>query len=332
MASHLSFVVFLALAATAAVSAFDITSMSSKAVQVKEGDDIVLWCKSDSYWEWCDITHVASGATCEHVWNNGLYNVKVGECSDFAGRFEYIGDKGSSVYKCGIRVKDVRPEEAGEWKCDITGYYDGKNKWKQYQKDQGETASKSFQVDVEIKTTTTTTTTPKPTTTDYVYEYPEEPGVDEPSNAGNSTQPGSNKRRKSGAGFNTTYLIIIVVAVVVVCVLIVLCALHFKKKLPAFGGAGKNFKPVDQNETQEGAAGDVPKSADDPEGEEAKHPSIVKANGSSNGVSPTKEAAAAKPADEAEINPELTKVTWTSEKEKAEAEGEDKPLKGVEED
>ena len=41
--------------------------------------------------------------------------------------------------------------------------------------------------------------------------------------------------------------------------------------------------------------------------------------------------AAAKP-DEAEINPELTKVTWTSEKEKAEAEGEDKPLKGVEED
>ena len=44
------------------------------------------------------------------------------------------------------------------------------------------------------------------------------------------------------------------------------------------------------------------------------------------------EAAEKKPADEAEINPDLTKVTWTSEKEKAEAEGEDKPLKGVEED
>ena len=79
------------------------------------------------------------------------------------------------------------------------------------------------------------------------------------------------------------------VAVIVAFILIVLCALHFKKKLPAFGGAGKNFKPVNQNETQEGAAtADVPKSADDPEGEEAKHPSIVKANGSSNGVSPTK--------------------------------------------
>ena len=44
------------------------------------------------------------------------------------------------------------------------------------------------------------------------------------------------------------------------------------------------------------------------------------------------EAADKKPSDEAEINPDLTKVTWTSEKEKAEAEGEDKPLKGVEED
>ena len=115
---------------------------------MKEGDDIVLWCKSDSYWEWCDITHVLSNRTCEHVWDRGLYNVTVGECSDFTGRFEYIGDKGSYVYKCGIRLRDIRPEEAGEWKCDITGYYDGKNKWKQYQKDQGETASMSFQVSV----------------------------------------------------------------------------------------------------------------------------------------------------------------------------------------
>ena len=84
-----------------------------------------------------------------------------------------------------------------------------------------------------------------------------------------------------------TYVIIIVVAVVVICVLIVLGALHYKKKLPAFGGAGKNFKPVDQNETAQSGEGAVAAAADDPE-EEAKHPSIVKANGSSNGVSPTK--------------------------------------------
>ena len=87
-----------------------------------------------------------------------------------------------------------------------------------------------------------------------------------------------------------TYVIIIVVAVVVVCVLVVLGALHYKKKLPAFGGAmaGKNFKPVDQNETGASAEGGVAATAEEAAEEEAKHPSIVKANGSSNGVSPTK--------------------------------------------
>ena len=89
-----------------------------------------------------------------------------------------------------------------------------------------------------------------------------------------------------------TYVIIIVVAVVVVCVLVVLGALHYKKKLPAaFGGAmaGKNFKPVDQNEAAASAEGGVAvTAAEDAAEEEAKHPSIVKANGSSNGVSPTK--------------------------------------------
>ena len=84
-----------------------------------------------------------------------------------------------------------------------------------------------------------------------------------------------------------TYVIIIVVAVVVVCVLVVLGALHYKKKLPAFGGAGKNFKPVDQNETA-AEGGVAVTAAEDAAEEEAKHPSIVKANGSSNGVSPTK--------------------------------------------
>ena len=224
--------------------------------------------------------------SCEHVWNKALYNVKEGDCGDFKGRFEYIGDKGSSVYKCGVRVKNVRPEDAGQWKCDITSYYDGSNKWKSY----GTSASKSFTVDVEIKTTTTTTTTtPKPVTTDYVYEYPEADEVDEggeESAGGSGTKEPRGPRKKGG--FNMTYVIIIVVAVIVICVLIVLGALHYKKKLPTFGGAaGKNFKPVDQNETAQSGEGAAAAAADDPE-EEAKHPSIVKANGSSNGVSPTK--------------------------------------------
>ena len=45
-----------------------------------------FWCKSDNYWEWCKIIHVATDQgwwplqdTCEHVWNKDLYNVKVRE-------------------------------------------------------------------------------------------------------------------------------------------------------------------------------------------------------------------------------------------------------------
>ena len=109
-----------------------------------------------------------------------------------------------------------------------------------------------------------------------------------PQTGGNNNGGG---KKKGKSGLDMTYVIIIVVAVVVVCVLVVLGALHYKKKLPAaFGGAmaGKNFKPVDQNETAASAEGGTAVTAEDAAEEEAKHPSIVKANGSSNGVSPTK--------------------------------------------
>ena len=109
-----------------------------------------LWCKTDSYWEWCEITHVPSGNSCEHGWNKNIYNVVELNCTDFEGRFEYIGDRGSSVYKCGVRVKNFRKEDYGEWKCDVWSYYDGSNKWRNY----ASTTSKSFQVEEEKNATT----------------------------------------------------------------------------------------------------------------------------------------------------------------------------------
>ena len=71
--------VFLAIAVSSSANAFEITSMSAQSVKVKEGEDVEFWCKSDDYWEWCEITHVASDTSCEHVWNKDLYNVKVRE-------------------------------------------------------------------------------------------------------------------------------------------------------------------------------------------------------------------------------------------------------------
>ena len=62
MARRLMISVFLALVASSSVHSysFEISSMSAQSVNVKEGEDVELWCKSDDYWEWCKITHVAS--------------------------------------------------------------------------------------------------------------------------------------------------------------------------------------------------------------------------------------------------------------------------------
>ena len=71
-------------------------------------------------------------------------------CTTFEERFEYIGDKGSAVYKCGVRIKDFRPEDFGLWRCDVWNYYDGTNKWKNY----ASTTSKIFGVEEEKNATT----------------------------------------------------------------------------------------------------------------------------------------------------------------------------------
>ena len=66
----------LILGTASVVHTFDITSSPPEYLTVKEGGDMDLWCKTDSYWEWCKFTHVSSGKSCEHVWNKDIYNVK----------------------------------------------------------------------------------------------------------------------------------------------------------------------------------------------------------------------------------------------------------------
>ena len=58
--------------------------------------------------------------------------MQVANCTAFEDRFEYIGDRGSTVYKCGVRIKDFRPEDFGRWWCNVFSYYDGTNKWRTY--------------------------------------------------------------------------------------------------------------------------------------------------------------------------------------------------------
>merc|ERR1712039_955202 len=83
-----------------------------------------------------------------------VYNVEELNCTDVDKqmplRFLYTGDKGSSVHKCGFDVKNIQPEDYGEWRCDVWSYYDGSNKWRSY----ASTTSKTFQVEEEKNTTT----------------------------------------------------------------------------------------------------------------------------------------------------------------------------------
>merc|ERR1712117_354151 len=152
---------FLLLGAFSAAQAFEITSSSPEIITVKKGGDMDLWCKTDSYWEWCKISRLGyenerglynsdAFVACEHAWNSNDYNVKVLNCTAFEKRYEYIGDKGSAVYKCGVRIKDLRPEDFGEWTCDVWNYYDGTNKWRSY----APMAEKTFQVEEEKNATT----------------------------------------------------------------------------------------------------------------------------------------------------------------------------------
>ena len=159
--TYLTIVIVAVLAS--AINAFKIVDFypKSNSEPVKEGDDMSIWCKTDDYWEWCKITHVKSAKSCEHVWNYDEYNVKEKNCNDFGGRFTYIGDRGSSVYKCGIHIKDMKPDDEGEWKCDIWGYYNGYNT----DKSSVGHVTKSFDVHIEVGTTTTTTTSTTTTTT-----------------------------------------------------------------------------------------------------------------------------------------------------------------------
>ena len=332
--------VFLVLAAAAsAAHGFSLLESRPKSVTVKEGGEVELFCAVDDWWEWCTFKR-ADAAICDFEWRKDVYNVTVLDCAAFAGRFEFIGDYNS--YQCGIRLKDVRPEDAGEWSCDFENYYSGQTR------NYGYKVSGKMSVDVEVITTTTTgdgqqqdnhetTTTTSTTSSDSEYnyeEYEEEDSDDEDDEEGaaggeSGAQSGDeNKTRKGGKDDDgMTFIIIPIALVAFLIVVLVLALLYFKRKLPAcvYELGGKGFKPVNPNDTTAGLVGDE---------EEAKHPSIVKNGGAKD--SEKGEEAAVKEGGDAKVDPALTKVEWTAEDgkkaEEAEKKDEGKKEEGSEEE
>lgn len=55
----------LALVAVTSVSAFEFTKVEPKSVKVKEGENVVLSCTVDDWYEWCTFVHGDKNATME---------------------------------------------------------------------------------------------------------------------------------------------------------------------------------------------------------------------------------------------------------------------------
>lgn len=300
--------VLFALTAICAVSAFDLTLVTPKASSVKEGESVVLSCTVDTYYEWCKFEH--AGKKCDYEWRKKEWNITLLDCSDFNDKIRYVGDYNN--YNCAIELKNVTPEDAGEWTCEMESYHAGRYRGYGYQK------TGSMMIDVEVKTTTTTTTTTtsttKPSTVkkvvypEYEYEGTDQGTADQQSGVKTNNEIDGDENEDSSG--NAAYIVIVVIIIILIAAVIVLVGLHYKRKLPEsfynLGGlikGDKQWRPV------------LAKDADD---DLKKHPTIVKnggANGTANGTNET----GTNEGEDANINPELSTVTWTSENKKIEA-------------
>ena len=140
-------------------SAFEITVAKPKVTQVKEEEprDVILSCKTDTWWNTCDFSHNGT-SVCKIRWTSGE-NVKVDDdCNDGV---EYVkGEYGQ--YKCSLKLSNVGFEHDGIWTCKMDDY-DTRNKVEESKKYETETMYIEI---IPLPTTTIkTTTTIKPNNT-----------------------------------------------------------------------------------------------------------------------------------------------------------------------
>lgn len=318
------------VASIAAANAFSMTEEGPAQVNVKQGEKFKLMCKVDGWYEWCTFKH--NGNVCDVEWKYDLKNVTTIDCASYEGRANFQGDYSKS--ECGIEITAASAEDAGEWSCEIEEYWSGKTR------NYGTKVSGTMQVSVEIPTTTTetptttttiptTTTTVKTTTTTTSEEIPdyntdeddnspsETPDDDTvaPSKAPNTDPDHHHDRDDDDENLPIIPIVIAVCVAILIGGLALIFGLHYKRKLhPCFYRivSGQRWKPVMNNE-------DYPVVDDD----EEKHPSIIK-NGNALNVSELGPMG-----ENANINPNLTTVTWTTEQD--EKKDEEKPLKEEEE-
>ena len=274
------------------VQAFGITKSEPKIAIVKEGDVLKLFCAVDGYYEWCTFRH--KDRLCDFEWQREPWNVTVLECDDYEGRYRWYGDY--NYYECGLELTGASLEDAGEWSCSFESYHRGQYRGYGYR------ANATMMVEVEAITTTTTTTTTTTMTTTYS-------AASSASRRRNDSPPTSEEEEEivevvddePKSSTNAGYVVLAVIIVILIIIAAIVYGLHYKGKLPPSfynlsgyitrgrGNGNKRFKPV---------------KSDVDEDDAKKHPTIVK-----NGTNGTADMG-----DDADINPDLTTVTWTSEK------------------
>jgi len=131
---------------------------------------VTLLCKSDSSYEYCSWSHTTPKGRkreCHFEWKRAHNAVKKQDCSnDITHKVSMTGNY--DKHQCGIKIENVRLEDAGKWTCEMESYVFLGNKGS------GSKASKDFQLEiVQPTTTTTTSTTVSTTVTTEVIEIEE---------------------------------------------------------------------------------------------------------------------------------------------------------------
>ena len=116
---------------------FDIIKSDFPSESLEVGDDVILSCHSNEYFEFCTWTHEKN--ECNFEYKRAYDDVKMMDCSnDLKDRISYVGDY--KRHECSVKINRVQLADRGDWSCTIEKYAWGPAR--------GLVAKRSFSLDI----------------------------------------------------------------------------------------------------------------------------------------------------------------------------------------